>query len=128
MNDRIKELRVRLNFNQSDFSSRIGIGQAGLSAIEKGIRNVTDRTIKDICREFNVNEEWLRTGNGEMYNQLPDEDELAKYIEDLLFGEDDTVKKLIKSVIRTYGRLDDKSREVIINSADVLLEELKKEG
>lgn len=64
MNNRIKEIRIKLGMNQSDFSSRIGIGQSGLSAIEKGIRNATDRIINDICREFNVNEDWLRTGAG----------------------------------------------------------------
>lgn len=58
--------------NQGDFAGRLGIGQAALSAIEKGIRNVTDRNILLICEKFNVNEAWLRSGDGGMFTQNDD--------------------------------------------------------
>ena len=69
MNERLKIIRLKLKLTQDDFAKKIGIKQAAISAIEKGIRNVTDRIINDICREFNVNEEWLRNGTGEMFIQ-----------------------------------------------------------
>ena len=65
MNERLKIIRLKLKLTQDDFAKKIGIKQA----IEKGIRNSTDRSINDICREFNVNEEWLRHGTGEMFIQ-----------------------------------------------------------
>ena len=64
MNERLKIIRLKLKLTQDDFAKKIGIKQAAISAIEKGIRNSTDRSINDICREFNVNEEWLRHGTG----------------------------------------------------------------
>jgi len=65
--ERIKLLRLELGLNQSEFAERIGIKQAGLSAIEKGIRGLTDRNLSLICEKFNVSEDWLRTGEGEMF-------------------------------------------------------------
>ena len=56
VHDRIKEIRISLGLNQSDFGNKIGLGQAGVSALEKGIRGITDRNIQLICEKFNVNE------------------------------------------------------------------------
>lgn len=67
MNERIRELRLMLNCSQEDFSKRINIARSHLSSIERGIRNVTDRVVYDICREFNVSEDWLRNGQGDMF-------------------------------------------------------------
>jgi len=70
MNKRIKALRLALNLNQTKFAEKIGIKQASLSAIEKGIRSLTDRNINLICEKFGVSEEWLRFGTGEMFEEL----------------------------------------------------------
>ena len=80
ISDRIKDLRKELNLKQSDFANKIGIKQAAISAIEKGIRNVTDRIINDICREFNVNEEWLRSGTGDIF--IENSNSLEKCLEE----------------------------------------------
>lgn len=70
INERIRHLRKdELDLTQSEFASKLGLKQAGVSAIERDSVAVTDRTIKAICMVFNVREEWLRTGEGEMYNQ-----------------------------------------------------------
>lgn len=76
--DRIKKIRIDKNLNQSEFAEYLGIGQAALSSLEKGIRNVTDRNIFLICENFNVNENWLRTGEGDMFIQ-PDTFSLDEY-------------------------------------------------
>ena len=67
MNERIKILRKSLGLTQQNFAIRIGMKQNSIALIESG-RNTSDQTILSICREFNVNEEWLRTGKGEMFN------------------------------------------------------------
>ena len=93
MNNRINQVRTSLKMNQSDFGDKIGIGQAGISAIEKGIRNITDRNIQLICEKFNVNEEWLRTGEGEMFVPLNRSQQIAQLTADLFKGEKDSFKE-----------------------------------
>ena len=67
MNARLKLVRKELNYNQKDFADRLLLSQGTLAQIEKGARSVTDRTIKFLCSEFNINENWFRTGDGEMF-------------------------------------------------------------
>lgn len=69
MNERVKLLRKLLEINQETFSSKINISRSHFALIENGIKNITNRVFYDICREFNVNEEWLRFGTGEMFKE-----------------------------------------------------------
>lgn len=69
MNERIKEVRKSLGLTLEEFGSRIGMGKSAVSKIEKGLNGTTDQTIRSICREFDVNEDWLCNGVGEMFNQ-----------------------------------------------------------
>ena len=69
MNERIKELRIALRLTQEDFGKVIGVQRAAVNKWEKGINGVADSMILSICREFGVNEHWLRTGEGEMFEQ-----------------------------------------------------------
>ena len=64
---RLKEIRKYLNLTQSEFGKGIGISQGGYGALETGVRSLTDRTISQICQTYNVNEDWLRTGAGDMF-------------------------------------------------------------
>lgn len=66
MNTRIKELRKVLNLTQNEFGTAIGL-RSSISEIENNKAPITERTIIAICNIFNVNENWLRTGNGEMF-------------------------------------------------------------
>ncbi|MCC0670797.1 helix-turn-helix transcriptional regulator [Clostridioides sp. ES-S-0145-01] len=72
INERLKLVRLYFNLSQKDFGSRLTIAQNYLSNIEKGYRNVTDKIIKITCFEFNINEEWLRTGTGNMFTRQDD--------------------------------------------------------
>ena len=65
--DRLKEIRACNNMSQSDFASNLGIGQSTLGMMEVGKRNISNRHIKTICSIFNVDEHWLRTGEGSMH-------------------------------------------------------------
>ena len=65
MNKRIKEIRKMLDMTQAEFSSKIGLSRNFIAQIETGAKMPSNRTISDICREFNINKDWLLTGKGE---------------------------------------------------------------
>jgi len=68
LNSRVKQVRTTLNISQRDFAKRIFISQTLLGNIELGVRNVNDRTVQLIVNSFNVNKNWLLTGEGEMFS------------------------------------------------------------
>lgn len=70
MNERLKKLRKTLDLTQQEFADRIGIKRNSLANYETGRNTPIDAIIVSICREFNVNENWLRTGEGEMFIKL----------------------------------------------------------
>ena len=80
MNTRIKELRKTLHLTQSEFGEKSGLKGNTITNYENNLRVPSDAVILSICREFNVNEEWLRTGEGEMFIELDIDDEIAAYI------------------------------------------------
>lgn len=71
MNSRIKEVREAKGLSQADFAEMLNLKRNSISLIEVGKRNPSDRTIIDICNTFNISEEWLRTGKGEMFIETP---------------------------------------------------------
>ncbi|HEX9058583.1 MAG TPA: helix-turn-helix transcriptional regulator [Clostridia bacterium] len=83
LGERVKLIRKALMLTQKEFAEKIGLKQAAIGLYENGNRNVTDRVISDICREFNVNEEWIRSGNGEMFKK--EEKLKPEYLEDDLY-------------------------------------------
>lgn len=85
MNERIKLLRKTLGLSGEKFGNKLGLTRMTISNLEHNRYNLTEQTIKLICREYNVNEDWLRTGNGEMFNTLDtiSLDDLASDLEPL---------------------------------------------
>lgn len=79
LGERIKKVRTKLELTQESFCNRIGLKRNSISLVESGKRNISDQAILSICREFNVNEEWLRNGAGEMFKAAPSDtlDQLA---------------------------------------------------
>lgn len=71
MNERLKAIRKELSLSQEAFGKKLGVTGAGISKIESGDRSLTEQMILAICREFNVREEWLRDGTGEMFKAAP---------------------------------------------------------
>lgn len=67
--DRVLELREKLGLSQAAFGEKVSLERSAISLIERKQRNITERSIKDICREFNVNESWLRDGVGSMFEE-----------------------------------------------------------
>lgn len=80
MQNRIKEVRKAAGLSQAEMAKRLSLSRNFVSLLENGERMPSDRTLNDICETFNVNEEWLRTGAGEMFAQDKDEQlaEMAK--------------------------------------------------
>lgn len=89
MNERLYEVRKRSGLTQEKFAEKLGFTRNYISLIERGDRIPSDRTISDICREFGVNEEWLRTGKGEMYEPKSRNQLLAEFFADVLNAEED---------------------------------------
>lgn len=129
MNKRIKELRKALNLTQQDFADSLNIRRGTIANYEIGRNEPIDAVVSLICKEYNVNETWLRTGEGEMFIHIPEEDEVAAYVSDLL--EDDGENPLyimIKEIMHTYNEVSPKSQEILREFSGKLLENLKKKG
>lgn len=100
---RLIELRSTLNLNQTDFAAKINRKQGTYSAYEKDEAAVPERAIIDICRVFNVSEQWLRTGEGVMFleGQLPDKpDEFSYEIGKLMRSDDEFTKNLFLEYLK----------------------------
>lgn len=108
MKNRIRHLRKELDMNQTEFGERIGIKQGSVAGYESGARTPIDAVITSICREFNVNEEWLRDGTGEMFIKTKENSVIAKAT--ALLGEKDP---LFEAFIDTYSKLTPKNREIL---------------
>lgn len=113
MNERIRKLRKTLDLTQQEFSSRIGTTANVLTNYETGRRNPSASVINNICKTFNVNEEWLRTGEGDMFIEIPKEDEVMKYMALLLKDENDIVAKAVTGFVLEYEKLNQPNKEVI---------------
>jgi len=123
---RIKKLRKTLDLTQQEFANRLGIARNNIASYETSKNSPSDAVVSLMCREFNINEEWLRTGEGEMFRFDPDYDEAAVYASELLLEKDNPFYDLIIEIMHTYYDLDPKSQEVIKNSIVKLVENLKK--
>ena len=105
--ERIKILRKEKCLSMEDFGAIIGMGKSAVSRIENGVNGITDQTIRSICREFGVSEQWLRTGEGEMFEQT------RASVLDRLSTEYDLSREQ-RSVIEVFLDLDPQERDVIL--------------
>lgn len=106
MNTRVKLLRRQLNISQAAFGKRLGVTGAGISKIESGQRSLTEQMVILICKEFNINEPWLRYGEGEIFkDKLPSGmEQLTAYYQ---------LDELDVKIINEFLFLDEKKRKVI---------------
>lgn len=124
MKNRIKSIRNSLEMNQTKFAESLCMTRSAICKIESGENSPSEQTLKLICSQFNVNEEWLRTGEGEMFH-LP-EDETAALVSELL-EESNPTYDLVLSIMKTYQKLDVASREVLDNFILEFAKNLKKD-
>lgn len=95
MKDRIAYVRKQAGINQTDFAEKLSLTKNYISLIENGNRIPSDRTITDICREFNVNEVWLRTGDGEPYQEESRQEQIMKFAIQTIKGSDEFRKQFV---------------------------------
>ncbi len=128
MNKRIRKLRKELNLTLDKFGEQIGLKKSSLSQIENGKCAITEQTIKSICREFNVNENWLRTGEGDIHIQISEEDELMQWAGKVLSKQSSDfqyrfVKMLMGLTEEQWQVFEDKVRELASSSDTIKKDE-----
>lgn len=123
MNERIKELRKALGLTQQKFADGLGVKQNTIAQYESGRNAPIDAVISLICKTYRVSETWLRTGEGEMFLPVDDDDELAQVMAEIKLSSDE----LIRTIIKSYWRLDDKGKAAIRQLVSDLAEAVEKE-
>lgn len=124
MNTRIKDLRKHLGLTQSEFGEKIGLKGNTITNYENNLRTPSDAVIYSICREFNVSERWLRTGEGEMFMQLSRADEIAAYVGRVLRDESAFYQQ---KLLLFLSRLSPEMLDELEKVADEILTNDKKE-
>lgn len=119
--DRVLLIREKKELSQEEFGERIGVTKSTISLIERKLRNPSERVIRDICREFNVNEDWLRNGTGEMFIEVPEEAEFEAAAAELSKNND----VLAMQAVIQYWKLDEASREAVRKYVKNLCDNIK---
>lgn len=119
MKDRIKSLRTELGYTQEEFAKKLGLARNSIANYEIGRREPTNAIITSICREFNVNEDWLRNGTEPMH--LPEGDKLESYLAKISKGND----AFIKEIIEVYMELDECSKQALKKIAEAMAKKHK---
>ena len=101
MNNRIKSVRKHFGMNQTEFGAEIGVTQGAITSYEKGTREPLNLSIQAICTRFNVDEHWLRTGEGEMFRPQTEREELHMLFGQFMAGDDDPDLQRFKEALFT---------------------------
>lgn len=120
MNERVKLLRKTLDLTMEKFGEKIGVKKSAISLIESGKNSLTEQMIKAICREFDVNEEWLRNGEGSMFVERTRDEEIAKFIGTIQSVED---YSFMKKFVSMLAKLDVSEWELLQKMITKLNEE-----
>jgi transcriptional regulator with XRE-family HTH domain len=122
--DRIKQLRKELGLTQQEFADKLGVKRNTVAMYEMGKTTPSEAVIISICREFNVNEEWLREGIGETHIQLTKKDELIIWATTALSGESENFRNRF---VDALSKLDVDDWELLANMAETLVKQKEKD-
>lgn len=122
MNERIKALRLALGLSQEEFGRRLGVGRGAITNIEHNKVEPKPLFVDLICREFRADRKWLESGEGEMFCQLTEDEELELIFDQIHFSGDPT----IKSIIKAYWSMPDDAKAVFRSFVDAISKEYKK--
>lgn len=125
MQDRIKEIRKHHKLTQTEFGERIGVKGNTITGYETGIRSPSDAVIVSICREFNVNETWLRSGIGEPFVPLSREDRITDILSKAIDGPSTARDRLIRALARLPDDAFPLIEQYILDAADSIRNEKK---
>lgn len=106
MNERIRELRKTLGLTLEKFGEPIGVKKSTLSSMENGVSGVTTQMVKSICREYNVNEEWLVNGTGEMFSEVDREDQIMRWAASVLKEDSASFRKRFVAMLSSLREED----------------------
>lgn len=126
LKDRIKKLRKELDLTQQEFADKLGVSRNNIASYETGKSNLGDTAISLICTKFNVNEDWLRNGNGEMFTELDVEDQLMAWAGKVLGGQDSKFKK--RFVTMLMGLSDSEWEFLEKKAKELAADDTEKEG
>lgn len=126
MNTRIKEVRTNAHLTQEAFAAALGLTRNFIAQIEIGAKNASDRTIRDICVKFGVNETWLRTGAGEMHGDKSHEEELGAAVAKLMANRPDSFKAAVVAALLRFDP-DGPEWDVLEQIYNQIAEEWEKE-
>lgn len=116
----MKQIRKQLNISAEKFGAKIGVTKSAISKMECGKCNISEQSILSICREFNVNETWFRTGNGSMFQPLTPDEEVAYLMGKILPQAPDYLKKVFISLGKLSEELTEKDWITIKKFVDAL--------
>ncbi len=125
INKRIEAVRKSLDLSMDKFGSKIGITRSSVNNLEKGANNPAERTIRLICKEFNINENWLRTGEGQMFNELTREEAITEYIAGLV-SDNSKDRDFEKRFFRAMASLSKEQWLVVQEIMDKMVEDNEK--
>lgn len=123
MPERLKALRKALGLTQEAFGAKIALSQSAIAAYEKEFREPSDAIIYSICREFNVREQWLRTGEGEMLQPKTRKQEIADFMGKVLNSEPDDLRSRL---VEALAQLDESDWVTLAKIAKKMLREEQK--
>lgn len=116
INNRIAWCVKDSGLTKTAFSERLNVSQAFISQLCSGVKTPSNRTIADICREFNISEVWLRTGEGEPHMERDKDEEFLEIMKKINISDDDLIKRIIKA----YWFLDDDEKAAVKKMIDNL--------
>mgnify|MGYP002674547685 CR=1 FL=1 len=123
INERIREVRKRSGLTLEKFGEKVGLKKSGLSAVEIGRIAVTDRLIMMTVKEFGVDEQWLRTGEGEMFPPKSEYDKLAELTTKMLRNKDDKERLFITDFL--YNHMKDEDVHTLLDTLISFVDDLK---
>lgn len=122
MNERIKELRKVLGLSREEFANKLGLKSRGkIENIELGRTSPDEPFLDLICKTYNINPKWLRTGRGEMFIELSKDEQIEDFIGELLSDEEDSSKRRL---ISGLAALDENGWTVL----EKFLDSIQKKG
>ncbi len=130
MKDRIKNIRKELDLTQQKFANKLGVQRNTIAMYEMGKILPSEAVMLSICREFNISEEWLRYGTGEMHIKISRDEQITGFVNTVLSTEKETFKKRFVRVLSQLNEdewelLEEKARELIGYEAQMQQEEEK---
>ena len=117
MNNRIKLIRKEAGLTQAEFGLRIGLKQNSVAQMESAGRAPSNAVILSICKEFRINEEWLRTGEGEMHAAVSKKEQLALFFGEVMADDDESFRVRFFNALAEYTEDDWKVLEKLFTSA-----------